>query len=199
MEDNYKLNLKTLYPDSDEITFEAGIGGCVISVITDSYIDNIENDTMDGDVCDYMNWYSHRIVAEERELFFYLLSCVSENKNVYELDYEEINELKNNMAKKIMTIIPLSSIIDDEEKAKSIGLKVTDYKNDCFIIQQNLNGTEYMFHLLRLNEDKWFAVSIIKQSFDEIDEQTGLFKEKWNKVSINEIISNLPIQLSLEF
>lgn len=101
--------------------------------------------------------------------------------------------------KKKVTIIPLSSIIDDENEAKQIGLQFTDYKSDCFMTMQNLNGTNYMFHLIRLKNNKWYAFSILKQSFDSFNESTGTFDETWSDTTIGELLKTLPIQLTLQF
>lgn len=101
--------------------------------------------------------------------------------------------------KKKITIIPITQIIDNENEAKEIGLKFTDYKRDCFMTMQNLNGTNYMFHLIRLNNDKWYAISILKQSFDSFNESTGTFDETWSDITIDEILKTLPIQLTLQF
>lgn len=106
------------------------------------------------------------------------------------------------MGKKQETIIPITSIIDDKEEALRIGIKENEIKDgkiqtNCVEFEAELEGEIYMFHLLKMKDDRWFAVSILHKQYGEFNENTGLYEETFVETKIDDIRRDLPIQLSL--
>lgn len=86
--------------------------------------------------------------------------------------------------------INLANLTDDSNKVKELGLS-SDYKHSFYMVNQQINGTNYMISLLRLNNDNWFVVDILKEVFGEFNEETNNFDSKWIECSLAEFKSNI--------
>lgn len=88
--------------------------------------------------------------------------------------------------------INLEKLFDDKNKAKELGLS-SDYKHSFYMVSQEINGTNYIISLLRLNDDNWLAIDILKEDYGDFNEETNKFESKWVECSLSEFKTNISL------